>query len=332
MQAGFMRYGEERHPVPAGRPGAARAVDREARRGARHPAGRSRSTRSPLVAALRGRHAAAGRRGSRPSACRTGSARARTGACPRSSLTPILRFADVEAFVQVAPDGGRTAPSSTAFVQVGVAKEDQPHYLKVIARPEADVVRAHRLRARRHRRTHREGRRPSPGPRRHRTRANLRIADRPAPGGRRLRFDRQRHAADEGNPRPRRRTGPRAGRRPVSVGCMEDQRGTRGPPARIDRRPRRAARRRCRPRSSTPCTPCRTASRLIEVVHGPRPAAGGALPGLRGRRCSSARSPRPTSRSSSSTSARSATTTAPASSGRSTASAPSATATARSSG
>ena len=52
---------------------------------------------------------------------------------PRSSLTPILRFADVEAFVQECP------PPETvelaAFVQIGVAKEDQPHYLRVISRP-----------------------------------------------------------------------------------------------------------------------------------------------------------------------------------------------------
>ena len=65
---------------------------------------------------------------------------------------------------------------------------------------------------------------------------------------------------------------------------------------------------------------------------GPRPPARGALPGERGRRCSSARSPRRTSPTSSTTSARSATTTAPASSARSTASARSGTGAARSSG
>lgn len=57
---------------------------------------------------------------------------------PRSSLTPILRFADVEAFVQECP------PPAThelaAFVQIGVAKEDQPHYLRVVATPEYDVA------------------------------------------------------------------------------------------------------------------------------------------------------------------------------------------------
>ena len=59
---------------------------------------------------------------------------------PRSSLTPILRFADVEGFVQAAGDGGRDGTGLDGYVQVGVAKEDQPHYLKLIARPEADVT------------------------------------------------------------------------------------------------------------------------------------------------------------------------------------------------
>lgn len=58
---------------------------------------------------------------------------------PRSSLTPILRFADVEGFVQSSADGGKDGTLLDAFLQIGVAKEDQPHYLKIIARPEADV-------------------------------------------------------------------------------------------------------------------------------------------------------------------------------------------------
>jgi hypothetical protein len=57
---------------------------------------------------------------------------------PRSSLAPILRFADVEAFVQMAPDGGKDGTQLDGFLQIGVAKEDQPHYLKVVARPETD--------------------------------------------------------------------------------------------------------------------------------------------------------------------------------------------------
>jgi hypothetical protein len=56
---------------------------------------------------------------------------------PRSSLTPILRFADVEAFVQEAP-GSETA--LLGFCQIGVAKEEQPHYMRVISRPDHDAA------------------------------------------------------------------------------------------------------------------------------------------------------------------------------------------------
>ncbi len=59
---------------------------------------------------------------------------------PRSSLAPILRFADVEAFVQPAADGGKDGTQLDALLQVGVAKEDQPHYLKVMARPATDTT------------------------------------------------------------------------------------------------------------------------------------------------------------------------------------------------
>jgi hypothetical protein len=59
---------------------------------------------------------------------------------PRSSLAPILRFADVEAYVQQAPAGGPDGTQLDGFLQVGVAKEDQPHYLKVLARPGVDVA------------------------------------------------------------------------------------------------------------------------------------------------------------------------------------------------
>jgi hypothetical protein len=59
---------------------------------------------------------------------------------PRSSLAPILRFADVETFVQEAPGGGKDATQLDGFVQAGVAKEDQPHYLKVMARPDVDAA------------------------------------------------------------------------------------------------------------------------------------------------------------------------------------------------
>jgi hypothetical protein len=59
---------------------------------------------------------------------------------PRSSLAPILRFADVEVFVQESVDGGKDGSQLDALVQVGVAKEDQPHYLKLLARTDVDVA------------------------------------------------------------------------------------------------------------------------------------------------------------------------------------------------
>ena len=55
---------------------------------------------------------------------------------PRSSLAPILRFADLDGFVQESPDGARL----DAFIQTGIAREDQPHYLKIMARPDADTT------------------------------------------------------------------------------------------------------------------------------------------------------------------------------------------------
>jgi len=54
---------------------------------------------------------------------------------PRSSLAPLLRFADIEAYVQESPD----EPRIDAFIQIGVAREAQPHYLRVMGRPEVDL-------------------------------------------------------------------------------------------------------------------------------------------------------------------------------------------------
>jgi hypothetical protein len=54
---------------------------------------------------------------------------------PRSSLAPILRFADLDGFVQESPDGARL----DAFIQTGIAREDQPHYIRPLGRPEIDL-------------------------------------------------------------------------------------------------------------------------------------------------------------------------------------------------
>jgi hypothetical protein len=55
---------------------------------------------------------------------------------PRSSLAPILRFAEVETYVQASGDG---TADLVALLQLGVAREEQPHYLRVLARPDTDV-------------------------------------------------------------------------------------------------------------------------------------------------------------------------------------------------
>jgi hypothetical protein len=138
MQAGFIRYGEER--ILARRAGAPlpkpwsddRAAD-----------ARIRATTSLDAVALSRLYAGATPTPvSRLEAIRLADWE-RQGThwrVPRSSLTPILRFADVEAFVEASPDGGKDGTELDGFLQVGVAKEDQPHYLKIVARPGADVT------------------------------------------------------------------------------------------------------------------------------------------------------------------------------------------------
>ena len=56
---------------------------------------------------------------------------------PRSALTPILRFADVEAFVQQATSG-KLDGELLAFCQIGTSKTEQPHYIRVISRTDHD--------------------------------------------------------------------------------------------------------------------------------------------------------------------------------------------------
>jgi hypothetical protein len=54
---------------------------------------------------------------------------------PRSSMAPILRFADLDGFVQENKDGVRL----DAFIQTGIAREDQPHYLRPLGRADVDL-------------------------------------------------------------------------------------------------------------------------------------------------------------------------------------------------
>jgi hypothetical protein len=46
----------------------------------------------------------------------------------------------VETYVHAAPGGGNDGTELSALIQLGVAKEDQPHYLKIMARPEVDAA------------------------------------------------------------------------------------------------------------------------------------------------------------------------------------------------
>lgn len=131
MQAGFTRYGEETilFRAPRRRFPSLRAIDAPARgiRPARHldsvelarlyklvtpaPVARLEGYRLPDWEHLPGR-----------------------SSVPRTSLTPLLRFADVEAYVQESDDGSSLA----AMLQLGVAKEQQPHYMRVMALPGHD--------------------------------------------------------------------------------------------------------------------------------------------------------------------------------------------------
>jgi hypothetical protein len=133
MQAGFARYGEETilYRDPATRFPPYRASEAEAsgirpannqdalellrlyRRVTPAPVSRLEGYRLPDWGHLAGR-----------------------SSVPRTSLTPILRFADIEAYVQEGGDhGGR---SLVAMLQLGVAKEQQPHYMRVLTLPEHD--------------------------------------------------------------------------------------------------------------------------------------------------------------------------------------------------
>jgi hypothetical protein len=138
MQAGFLRYGDERllfrapHaplPAPMGEHEAGSCGIREARPQDALALSRLYASVTPQpvqrLEALR---------------LNDWERQGRDSRVPRSSLAPILRFADMEAFVLPAPGGGPDGTQLDAFVQVGVAKEDQPHYLKLLARPEADIA------------------------------------------------------------------------------------------------------------------------------------------------------------------------------------------------
>ena len=133
MQAGFARYGEERVLYRPPEPPLPRAWTEEAA-----TASRIRAARPVDAAALMALYASVTPAPVQrleafriPDWERQGS----NWRVPRSSLAPILRFADLEAYVQDNPDGVRI----DGFIQIGVAREDQPHYLRLLGRPEVDL-------------------------------------------------------------------------------------------------------------------------------------------------------------------------------------------------
>ena len=142
MQAGFSRYGDERvlfRPPSRPLPAADGATRRRAPRGIRPATSQDAVALSRLYATVT---PAPVQRLEVDPAVRLGApgprvARARAARSRRSSASRTWRRS-----CRRRPAAARTARSWTRFVQVGVAKEDQPHYLKVLARPEADVVAA----------------------------------------------------------------------------------------------------------------------------------------------------------------------------------------------
>jgi hypothetical protein len=138
MQAGFARYGDELISFrPADRPLPDPLADEEAGRLGIRPVGQADAvalfrlyttvTPAPVQRLEMSRIADWELQGS-------------GSLVPRSSLTPILRFADVETFLQEAPEGAADPTAAVGFVQVGVAKEDQPHYLRILVRPGGDAA------------------------------------------------------------------------------------------------------------------------------------------------------------------------------------------------
>ena len=153
MQAGFMRYGEERILFrPDDRPLPAPWTEERAQ------AARIRPTTSLDALALSRLYAPATPQPvARLEAFRLADweRQGRTWRVPRSSLTPILRFADVEGFVQAAPDGGRDGTQLDALPP-GRRRQGGPAALPQGHRPPGGGrLGAHRLRSRGDRRARR---------------------------------------------------------------------------------------------------------------------------------------------------------------------------------
>ena len=134
MQAGFIRYGEEHDPVPRRGQPLPDAMDRRSAPRPRDPAGRRRSTRSPLhrLYAAATPQPGPAARGDPPAP--TGSARAPTGASrarasPRSCASPTSRPSS-----RRPPDGGKDGTQLDG-VRPGRRREGGPAALSQGHRP-----------------------------------------------------------------------------------------------------------------------------------------------------------------------------------------------------
>jgi len=137
MQAGFMRYGEERllyRPPNAGLPAPLPQAETAA-------AGIRAAVALDALALARLYAAATPQPVVRLEAYRLPDWERVSGQPrpPRSSLTPLLRLSDLEAYVTESRDDGPDGSRLEAFLQVGIAQAAQPHYLRVLALPGIDV-------------------------------------------------------------------------------------------------------------------------------------------------------------------------------------------------
>lgn len=131
MQAGFARYGEERilyRPTAAAEPsnGHGTSIRAAVPLDAVALDKLYRSATPPPVARLEDYHLHDWER------------QGNHWRVPRSSLTPILRFADLEAYVEEDPNVPAPDCALNGLCQIGVAKEDQPHYIRIINRADHD--------------------------------------------------------------------------------------------------------------------------------------------------------------------------------------------------
>jgi hypothetical protein len=135
MQAGFIRYGEERLLYrPPGEGGVALSPEEVAEASVRPASALDAIALARLYAQVTPQPVVRLEAYRLPDWERT-SGHPRP---PRSSLAPLLRLSDLETYVREASgDGG--GDGLDAFLQVGIAQAAQPHYLRLIALPRADA-------------------------------------------------------------------------------------------------------------------------------------------------------------------------------------------------